>query len=302
MTDATQQPGATAPVNNFVGSATGQRLDGGGGGAEATPSPSPAAPAATPEPKPTPAAPAAPAAGRRPMTSDLPAEALAERLARERKAERDRVLKELGIEDPEKHKAEREELSKLRTEREKAERAKLSREQALQADLAKERQQREAIEAQLREVQTSRVYDRQEASIQSIAGRHITPARYRYARADFIEYVGSLPKAQVAKLTEREIDRWFAKFAKDNPDFALTKPEPAAPAAPAPEPARPEPVKRPVNAAATKSAAAKPAPPPAPATPDPSTIDGKTFRPGQPNSMTKQEVRQAMKRLGYRGW
>lgn len=300
MTDATQQPGATAPTNNFVGSATGQRLDGGGGG-EATPSPSPAAAPAAPEPKPTPAAPAAPAAGRRPMTSDLPAEALADRLARERKAERERTLKELGIEDPDKHKAEREELARLRTEREKAERAKLSREQALQADLARERQQREAIEAQLREVQTSRVYERQESSIQSIAGRHVASNRYRYARADFIEYVGTLPKSQVAKLTERDIDRWFAKFAKDNPDFAATKPEPAA-AAPAPEPAKPEPVKRPVNAAATKPAAAKPAPPPAPATPDPSTIDGKTFRPGQPNSMTKQEARQAMKRLGYRGW
>jgi phage terminase Nu1 subunit (DNA packaging protein) len=228
------------------------------------------------------------------MAGDLPPEALSERLARERKAERERVLRELGIEDPSKYKSEREELAKLRSEREKAERAKLTREQALQADLAKERAQRESIEAQLRESQTARVYDRQETQIQSIVGRHILPSRYKYARTDFIEYLSGLSKRQIARLTERDIDRWFARFAKDNPDFAIARPEEP------PEETKPKSsTRKPVN---SSPSAAKPAPPPAATNTDPSVVDGKTFRPGQPNSMNKHEVKQAMKRLGLRGW
>ena len=58
-------------------------------------------------------------------------------------------MRELGVDDPTKIKADLAELARLRTEREKADREKMTREQQLQADLEKERKTREELEAKL---------------------------------------------------------------------------------------------------------------------------------------------------------
>jgi len=234
----------------------------------------------------------------------LTEEAFASRLDRaKRQAERDAraaVLRELGIEDPKSLETERAELRALREAREKAEREKLTKEQKLEADLEAERQKREALETQLRQVKTESVYDKQDAMIQGIGARHIDPGFWKYARNDFVEYVSGLTPAQTARLTEKDIDRWFAKFAREKPAFALRQPEPPK-EGDAAEP--PKPRRRPIT---TTTPAARVATPPNPRggqSADPSlSPEGKTFRPGQPNSMTRAEARAELKRRGIRGW
>jgi len=298
MTDATTQAaaGGTPPAalpNNFVGSATGERI------APAADPPAgapPAAPPATPPAAATP--PATPTNGGNGSRAAAPTdEPLAARLERARRKAREDVLRELGVDDPTKVKADLAELARLRTEREKADREKMTREQQLQADLEKERKTREELEAKLHEEAVARVYERQDNLIIDIARRHVdgsTKLKLDTARRAFAEYVEELPKQQVARMNERDIDRWFAKFVKDNPWLAPTTPAPAAPP--------PAPVRKPITTT-TPAAKAKPAPPPAPPSTDPTTNpQGKTFKPGQPNSMSRAEVTAELKRRGMRGW
>lgn len=236
----------------------------------------------------------------------LTEEAFASRLDRaKRQAEREAraaVLRELGIEDPKSLETERAELRTLREQAEQAEREKLTKEQKLEADLEAERRKREALETQLRQVKTESVYDKQDAMIQGIGARHIDPGFWKYARNDFVEYVSTLTPAQTARLGEKDIDRWFAKFAREKPAFAVRQPEPPKKEGDdAAEP--PKPRRRPIT---TTTPAARVATPPNPRggqSADPSlSPEGKTFRPGQPNSMTRAEARAELKRRGIRGW
>lgn len=231
----------------------------------------------------------------------LSEDAFASRLERaKRQAEREArnaILRELGIDDPKTLETEREELRRLREEREAAAREKLTKEQRLEADLQVERKKREALEAELRQVKTSSVYDKQDAMIQGIGLQHIDPKFWKYARNDFIEYISSLSPAQTAKMTEKDIDRWFAKLARTTPTFALHKPE----ADKSNEVEEPKVRRRPITT--TKPAANVSTPKPKPTQTDPSmSPEGKTFRPGLPNSMTASEARAELKRRGMRGW
>lgn len=283
--DPTTTQGTTAgtpPVeslpNNFVGSATGQPMT-----APATPPPAPVAPA--------PVSPAKPAVA----SPRMPDESLTARLERARRTERERVLKELGISDPADAKAKLAAFEELKAKQDQANREKMSREEQLQADLEREREARKDLETKLKEEATSRVYDKQEQLVLDIARKHIdaTKPKLAAARMGFAEYVEELPKSQVARLTERDIDRWFAKFARENPDFAPKQPAPAAP---------PSTVRKPISTT-TPAARSKPAPAPAPTNTDPTVNpQGKTFKPGQANSMSKAEVSAELKRRGMRGW
>ena len=284
-TGGTPPAAPPAPLpNNFRGS-----LD----GAPATPAAAPAAadppPAAPPPPAAAPAA--APA---RAAASDEP---LAERLERARRKARADVLKELGVENPEVIKNERAELARLKAEKDKADRDKLTREQQLEADLKKEREQRAALEAKLAEAETGRVYEKQDAMILQIAGRHVdtdSAIKLKAARIAFAEYVESIPKSQVQRMNERDVDTFFRKFAKENPDFAKkgAPPPPQPPAA----------ARKPITTS-TQVAAKQGAPPPAPTSTDPSVnAQGKTFKPGQSNSMTRAEMNAELKKRGMRGW
>lgn len=278
-------PAASLP-NNFVGSSTG----------ESTRPPEPAVAAEAPASVATPAQPK-PAVARPAM----PDEALRARLERARKQERDNILKMLGTDSPEKVKADLEELKKIRETNEKSDREKMTREQQLMKDLETDRARIAELEGKLREESTARVYEKQDVAISQIASRHIdtTPIKLKSARREFAEYVESLPKSQVARMGEKDIEKWFAKFAKDNPDFARKELQAAAQAVVPKAP--PAPVRKPAGAPPTASK--KPAPAPTSSGIDPSAnSQGKTFRPGQANSMSKAEVAAELKSRGLRGW
>jgi hypothetical protein len=307
MPDTPNPGGVTTPRTPapFTGSATGEPIAGTpAADPNATPPEggvkAPDAAAQPPEGTPT-ATPAAdapggtddPNAGRITMSED----AFASRLARaKRQAEaeaRAAVLKELGIDNPEKLTAERAEHAKLKEEREKREREKLSNEERLKADFEAEKAKREALEVQLKEVKTTSVYTEQDAKIQGIGSKHIAPDFWKYARADFVEYVSGLTPAQTARLNEKDIDRWFAKFAREKPAFAhkAADGEPKKPA-----------VKRRVIGS-TKPAGNVAAPTPGKAAADPAASpQGKTIKPGQANSMNRVELNQELKRRGMSGW
>ena len=283
--DTTTQAGGTpsALPNNFVGSSTGEA---------AKPQ---EAPAASPE---TPAPPV-----RTPVARPaMPDEALRARLERARKQERENILKSIGVDSPEKVKADLEELKHLREESEKSNREKMTREQQLQSDLEKERTRYAELEAKFKEESTSRVYEKQDAKINDIASKYIATSgiKLKSARREFAEYVESLPKSQVARMGEKDIEKWFAKFAKENPEFAKPSEEPAA-ATPAPAPKTPPaPVRKPAGASTPVKKSQ-----PAPASPsqDPSmSPQGKTLRPGQANSMSKAELKAELQRRGIRNW
>jgi hypothetical protein len=272
--------------NNFTMSATGERLDGATSG-DRSPSPTPSATPVT-EKKETQKAPT------------IPQEALSTRLERARKAERERLLKAIGYESPEKAKADFEELKKLREEREKAEREKMTELQRIQADLEAERKMRSELEAKLREESTARLYEKQDSAIYQIASRHVDSSslKLKTAKREFAEYIDSLPKSQVSRMSEKDIEKWFIKFTKENPEFARKT---DAPPAPAPVAKPLDPIKKPAGAPPSTKKVVAPAP--VGSSKDP-TIDerGKTVKPGLPNSMSKAEIAAYLKKIGLHSY
>lgn len=273
----------------------------------APPRPPPAAPPAGASP---PAG--APAAPPRPTTSSLPPEALSARLARERRA----ALRELGIEDPVAFKKQREaeqaELARLKEQEEAGKRAQMSELQRIQADLEAERAARQAADAKVRELEEIRVAHEQEQVVRSNALRYVDPEMYDYARVDFQRHVRELERRDPKKLAamgEDEIDRFFKDLVKKKPRLAPTPPAGSPPAGAPPKVETKQPLARP----GTPPRAARPTPPasrvgappprqpPAPAAP-PSPTNGKTIKPGMPNSMSKQELDAELRRQGRRPW
>jgi hypothetical protein len=281
------------PAAKWTGTTSGEPLDPSAAPPEAQPDGKeepPAAPSGEGEETPAPSG-----EGDKPRVkvSDLPDEALQPRL----QAERQQLLKELGIEDPKKFVSEREqreqELARFRKEEEKRKRAAMSEQQKLQADLDAVRKERDELAQRFEQLEQERISDQQEAVVQRTAQKHVDPEMYAYARYEFVQHVQKLasedPKA-LDELDEKAVDKFFRELVKQRPKFALAAGE-------APKP--PEPVKKPITTGPGPKAA-----PPAPAkgAPAGTSTDGKTFRPGQPNSMSKQEVREALRKQGLRGW
>lgn len=310
MSDDTSKVGVTTPpartANPFTGSSTGEVVTGNAVEGEVGTTP----PVVT-----------APTAVVAPVEDDdgdvdtdpkqasitLSEEAFASRLERaKRQAQaeaRAALLRELKIADPKDLEGERTELQTLREKQAAAEREKLTKEQQLAADLEAERAKRAALENQLREVKTSSVYDKQDSMIQSIGLKHINPDFWKYARADFVEHVQSLTPQQTARFGEKDIERWFVKFAREKPAFATPKAPPGGTDADVDEAdEKPKVRRRPIT---TAKPAARVAAPPSPSrgSQDPAANpEGKTFRPGQPNSMSKHEVNAELKRRGINSW
>lgn len=298
MPDPTTPEGVTTPpTSSFVGSTSGEPI-----GEPAAPSGAPAGTATPPA-----GAPPGEAAGDestgepsgdtgRIMLSEEGLKARLDRAARKAAAEaRAAALKELGIEDPEKYKSDKSELAKLREQAEAREREKLSTEERLKADYEAEKAKREAAEAKLKEVKVTSVYDKQDAKIQQIGSAHVAPKYWNYARHQFVEHIATLTPQQTARMNDKDVERWFAKFVRDEPAFGHPSGE-----APKAEPVKPR--RRPITT--TKPAARVETPPnPAKASSDPSASpDGKTIKPGQPNSMNRGELNAELKRRGISGW
>ena len=115
------------------------------------------------------------------------------------------------------------------------------------------------------------------------------PTRLRYARRDLADHLKGLSSEELAKFTPRKLDKFFADFVKENPDFAI--PTPSADVEPTPPPKKAIRTK-PVN---TGNGGKKPKPAPADG---PGLINGKTVKPGLANSMDKKELRAHMQKPG----
>ena len=263
----------------------------------------PASPAAPVAPvAPTPGAPEGDKPTERPrvMTHDLPPEALTKRLEAERKKAGEEAraaylkeLRDLGIEDPktyaEAKKRADAELKKFQDAQEKLRRSQMSEIERIKADFATIQKERDELANRLKAAEDDRVSGHQEAVVQRVATKYIDPDMYAYASWELKKHVRELlvsDPAKVEAMDEREIERFFKDLAKRNARFAIVS-------------QAPEPEKRAItNSAGPKKGAPAPAAQPNGA----DTVAGKSFRPGQQNSMSKQEVKAALKQQGLRGW
>lgn len=254
--------------------------------------------------------------GRRVLVTDLPEGALLERInsardAAARKA-REETLRELGIADPAAFKTENEarakKLAELEAAEEKRKRESMTREQQLAADLEAEKKRATLLETEMRELRETSVSSSQEQVVERASRKHIDPEMYAYARIEFINHVNELAKTnpkELEALDERATEKFFRELAKRKPRLALdTTPAPKDKDAPAGKPPVAAPPARPVvrQPLSTGPAPRVGAPPPVPKTGKPDVVNGKTPRPGQPNSMSRQELKQHLAAQGLKGW
>jgi hypothetical protein len=119
----------------------------------------------------------------------------------------------------------------------------------------------------------------QQSYVERIAGRHINPLYVGDAAFLFAKHLrDNVDPRDAAKMTERDVQKWFADFVKRRPAFA------ASPAARRQE-------RAPVGAGTP--------PPPRPRAPAGTTTTvTKTFKPGQANSMSPAEARAELRKRG----
>lgn len=244
--------------------------------AGAPPAASPAAP--PPAPPPGGASPETPPPTPKPTGITLTTQQLNERIARARQA----VLKELGVEDPEKLRAIMEEHKALKAGDEKRRRAEMTELQRAQDDAKRYRDQLATVQAQLLQAKMVEANNQQQSTIARISAQYIDSSYSEEAQMAFARTVLKMDERMVAKMTERDIAKWFKTYSQQKPAFAKK----ADPAKRVDAPPRP---------------AGAPSGPPRPRDPSHATQGGptnKTFRPGQSNSMTQGEVRAELAKRG----
>jgi TolA-binding protein len=240
----------------------------------------------------------------------VPDEAISERVARER----NKLLRaEYGTTDPTEIKriqdlrnSQLEEYKTLKAAADEANRAAMSEQERLATDLNTANAKIEELNAQISEMQTGQVVNDQTQKLQGIASEHINPKMVRYALIDFQKHVIELPPEEVKRLTPRAVERWFKKFAEDNPEFKLPPPATTTPLSGSPAVVEtPAPVvKTPVRRVGmtTSTAPKGGAPSTKPKSPEPGAVAGKVIKPGQENSMSKQELNTYLRSIGRKPW
>jgi hypothetical protein len=220
--------------------------------------PDPARPAAAP-PAPTQAPTIG--AGGQPIPNAVLSVRLKQAADKAAAEERRRLFAELGIDDPARFKESRErtqkELADLRAAEEKRQREAMTEQERLRKDLEAAHARIAELEAERDQLVTTTQRKEQDEQLTGIALRYINPKHAGYAvRHAFREYVLGLTPAEVTKLgqSKGEIERWFRRFARDNPELAASSQDSEkaaadakaaeaaraqAAAAPAPAPARP---------------------------------------------------------------
>jgi hypothetical protein len=217
-----------------------------------------------------------------------------------------RELAELGIEDVSKFKQEREaqkkKLQDLEAAEERRQRESMTEQERLKKDLEIANAKIAELTTELTSLQTTSLRREQDEILSAIALKYVSPKYVSMAvRHAFKEYVNTLTAEELEKLdgNRQEIDRWFRRWARDNPELAASQGETQQAAADAAaklkddaaKAAAAKPkiiVRRPI----TNGAGPKGAPPPASVTGGTPSLAGKTPLPGRPNSMTKAEVKQ----------
>lgn len=171
---------------------------------------------------------------------------------------------------------------KLQEEAEERRRAEMTELDRFKADLAAERRRREAAERKVLEAERRRRFDKQDAAITRIAGGHVDADLVEDAALLFARHVSTLDADRVKKMSEKDVTKWFADFVKRKPAWKR--------ADNAPPPEKPKP-KQPVTTGTPPTGQPEPVPT--------GTATGKTFKPGQSNSMTKEEVEAYKREKGY---
>lgn len=205
--------------------------------------------------------------------------------ATEREA-RQKLLAELGIEDPEKFKQERElttkQLADLRSAEEERKRASMTQEDKLRADLKAAQDRIAAIEAARDEAETDAAAARFESLVNQAFQAHIDPEMMDVAQRLFVEHGRKLPKSTREKFGKADAEAWAKELAEKRPKFARAAPASAAPAK------KPEPVRRPLSNGSSPRAAAPPGPAKIPGS-------AKSAR-----DMTPAEYKEALRKHGVR--
>lgn len=249
----------------------------------------PAAPAAssTPPAASRPTAPASAPDAASGLTDEQRHPWLNERLTRTKeqaaREERQKLLKELGIEDPDKFKTERAareaEYAKLQTEAEERRRAEMTEIERYKADVEKYKTEMEKYKSELETAKTNALVEQQERAMGEMASRYVRPECAYLATAAFAKHAATLTDAERAEFDDDSFDKWCREFVKKHPEMAAAKPV----------------VKRPAGAPVTAPVTTQRRPADTTA---PGVQAGRTFKPGQANSATKAEFEAEKRRRG----
>lgn len=286
---------------------------------------SPVAPAAA-LPPPAAAPPAAPA---RRTVVDVEGETPEERatISNIRERERKRALKDAyGTDDPDEierirrqraedaqaREKEKAELEELRRKQAEAERSKMSETERLQADLKLKDDKIRELELELQKLREETLTVRQESAVKTTAVRHrlkAKPSIMRVVLAEFGAYYLGLTNTEKRRFrvpadAERMLDRWMAKFAKENPEMCEVAPAPKEEkkdeTTTSPAVRTPTVVRQPVGAPRRPAAAPPPARSPTTARSPDMDENGKTTKPGLPNSMNSAELAAFKRKQGLK--
>jgi len=190
-----------------------------------------------------------------------------------------RQLRDLfGTDDVEAIKASHARAQELENQSEADRRAKLANEERLQEDLAKAYARAEQAEQRAIRVEESRVVDREDQRVRNLVlDAGIKPKFAKHAMQDFAEHLsGNFSQEEINSFNDAKIKSWFGDYVKENPEYSA-------------KPVDPTPVPKVGLSNGLPANASRPASIPS------STIGEKTARPGQPNSMSKDELR----KMGY---
>jgi len=156
----------------------------------------------------------------------------------------------------------------LLTKQEQERRAKLDELTREKEDRKKLEEERDALRKQLENRERAEQVKETDGELRKAASEHVASEYEDFALDAFKKHVAKLSDDEIDGLSSKDVDAWFKAWAEKKPAMRKSPPEPE---------------KRPIsNGAQTGN---RPSPSSAS-----TALSGKTPRPGQPNSMTSQEL------------
>lgn len=188
------------------------------------------------------------------------------------------------------------EFERLRRLEESRARARMTQEQRYQNEMKGKDDRIAELETEIKTMRTDAAVNEQDTKIVEAASKHIESKYLKYARRDLADELNEMKvkrPEQFKKFGDAQLNRWFEKYSKENPQFAkvaedLGDPEKKPAVASTGTPPTRRVVKTP----------SPPASPPAAEKDGPGVFNGKTVTPGKQNSMSKAELRAHMKAQG----
>lgn len=170
-----------------------------------------------------------------------------------------------------------EEAKKLRAAEDQRRREQMTETQRLNEDLARERARATAAEQSVKALREGQEVERERRRVAGLASKYIDAAYTDVALIKWAKEVQALPKKQLARMTDGDLEKWFRDYAKAHPQLAKARAQ-----APTTRTAPTGPTNGPGPGGGQRPAASRPVSPTA-----------KTAKPNQPNSMSKAEIRKA---------